>query len=117
MTTPRFYDPHYRLDPVIRKTLSYLDTNALERLLQHMDGMSRDHLLASLLPRQIVVEPTEGRSFSVLSRTSDPFLNELLEEMWQPFWDQEPLECLEDPHSPYPGRERALRRRLATDSQ
>ncbi len=55
--------------------------------------------------------PPRPNEFWVLQGFGNAVLDELLAEVWQPFWDVQPDEMLEDPHSPYPGRNLARRRR------
>jgi hypothetical protein len=106
------FDESFRLDAATRERIAPgFDIDAIERLLQHLDVASRPFVLDEFLLPQYRAYPPGPNAWRVLTRTTDPVLNELLAEVWQPFWDTQPDELLEDPHSPYPGQELARRRR------
>ena len=107
-------DPTYRINPETRARIApQFDAQALERLLQHLAADARQSFIEQFLVSAPVTADAGGRvpDVSILTRISDPVLQDLLEEVWQPFWQTMPPAALADPHSPYPGRERARRRR------
>lgn len=107
-------DKTFHLDPAIRAGIApHFDAAALERLLQRLDPEDRATILdAFLLPSYRTTPPEPNQSFQVIG-SSDSLINELLAEVWQPFWADQPDEALDDPYSPYPGRELARERRAA----
>ncbi len=107
-------DRTYRLSASIRDELpSGIDAGALERLLQHYPEDYRASLFNSVVgkPDPPKANGTPG-DISRLDRISDPVLQRLLEECWQPYWAVQPLAMLERLGGP-PGREPALQRRRA----
>lgn len=107
-------DETFRLDAATRARIAPgFDVDALEHLLQHLDALGRPVVLDGfLLPEYRLYVPAPNQWWTLKGFT-DPVLNELLAEVWQPFWDTQPDEMLADPHSPYPGQELARRRRGA----
>lgn len=102
-------DLSYRLTAEDRaRVLPPYDPDALERLLQQAIPDIRPLLLEGILP-----ERKENSSpWDHLSRINDPVLQALLEAFWQPFWEDFPIEVLEDRSmDTYPGRLLALERR------
>lgn len=106
------FDESFRLDAVTRDRIAPgFDIDALERLLQHLDPTSRTFVLDEfLLPQYRANAPGPGQ-WRVLKGFTDPVLNDLLAEVWQPFWDTQSDEMLAEPGSQYPGQELARRRR------
>jgi hypothetical protein len=81
-------DRSYRIDAAARARLHPgVDAEALERLLQHFPAESRASHLEMFSTRHVVVN-TDDRApdVTVLTRISDPGMQLLLEEVWQPFW-------------------------------
>ena len=113
---PNTSDAEYRLSAELRPHVApEFDCDALERLLQYSDAITRTQLLDHfLLPEHRSVPPVPNRSFTLIGSTDDRF-NALLAEAWQPFWLDKPNEMLEDPGSDYPGRELARERRRRID--
>ncbi len=112
MTAPT-PDRGYRIDAAARSRLqSGVDVDALERLLQHFPADSRPSHL-EMFSVQCVVVDRDGRApdVTVLTRISDPLMQNLLEEVWQPYWtalsDAELAQATGGP----PGLELARRRR------
>jgi hypothetical protein len=105
-------DETFHLDPAIRAGIApHFDAAALERLLQYLDPADRAFILDPfLLPSYRTTPPVPNQSFQVIG-SSDSRVNELLAEVWQPFWASQPDEALDDPSLPYPGRELARERR------
>jgi hypothetical protein len=99
-------DETFRLNAATRAQIAPgFDVDALERLLQHLDVLGRPVVLDGfLLPEYRRYAPAPNQWWT-LKGFIDPVLNELLAEVWQPFWDTQPDEMLADPYSPYPGRE------------
>ena len=111
---PKLPDLNYRIDPATRARVApHFDAQALERLVQHLPADAREAFLEHFLVARSVSTDVDGSipDVTVLTRISDPVQQSLLEEVWQPFWRLVPVEALDDPHSPWPGRELALRRR------
>lgn len=106
-------DRSYRIDPTERSRLQPgVDADALERLLQHFPADSRSSHLDMFSVRRVVVD-RDGRApdVTVLTRISDPVMQNLLEEVWQPFWSTVSDAELEQEFGGPPGRELARRRR------
>jgi hypothetical protein len=102
----------FQLDPETRARVApQFDVDALEKLMRHLDAASRPGMLNGFLLPEFSSAPPRPNAFWVLQGFGKPVLDELLAEVWQPFWDVQPDEMLEDPHSPYPGRTLARRRR------
>ena len=106
-------DRGYHLDADARSRLRPgVDPDALERLLRHFPAESRHSHLEMFSAWPVVASP-DGRAPDVtaLTRMSDPAMQNLLEEVWQPFWaalsDAELEHALGGP----PGLELARRRR------
>jgi hypothetical protein len=105
-------DDHFGLDAATRTRIApQFDCDALERLLQHLEAEARPIMLDFFLLPQFGSAAAEPNTWLTLMGSTDPVLNQLLAEVWQPFWDAQPQEMLDDPDSPYPGRELARRRR------
>jgi len=107
-------DRGYRLDADARSRLKQgIDPDALERLLQHLPAESRGSHLEMFSARPIVVD-RDGRSpdVTVLTRVSDPVMQHLLEEVWQPFWAALSDASLEQARGGPPGLELARQRRV-----
>lgn len=102
-------DGTYRLSNEERGKLQEgFDAEALERLL----GMVRPDMRPELLAHfQIGDEagPHRGR----IIQLNDPQLQQVLEEVWAPMWDDFPEEMLEVKDDPLPGRGVAKQRREA----
>lgn len=81
------------------------DPDALEVFLQWIDPSVREEFLGAF---QYQDTPGEGR---YLTGLDDPFLQDLLEEVWVPYWRIYPTEeeILRAPAT-FPGREKALKR-------
>ncbi len=110
MPTPS--NDSFQLDPETRARVApQYDVDALVKLLGHLDPASRRSTLAGFLLPDIRSTPPPPNQFWVLQGFGNAVLDELLAEVWQPFWDVQPDEMLEDPYSPYPGRNLARRRR------
>jgi hypothetical protein len=115
-TVPSDADPEFRLTAELRAHVApEFDCDALERLLQHVDPVTRAYLLdLFLLPEHRSVPPVPNQ-FTTLVGSTDERFNALLAEVWQPFWLDKPDEMLDDPDSRYPGRELARERRRRVD--
>lgn len=110
MSTPS--NESFRLDSETRAHVApQFDVDALQKLLGHLDAASRPGMLDGFLLPEFSSTPPRPNQFWILQGFNNPVLDELLAEVWQPFWDVQPDEMLEDPHSPYPGRNLARRRR------
>jgi hypothetical protein len=108
------FDESFRLDVETRARVApQFDLDALERLLQHLDAPGRGLVLDEFLLPQYRTNAPGRNEWRILKGFTDPVLNELLAEVWQPFWDTQPDEMLTVPHSQYPGQELARRRRRA----
>jgi hypothetical protein len=105
-------DRNYRIDAAARLRLRPgVDPDALERLLQYFPAESRASHLEMFSNPNIEVDGDGRRpDVTMLDRISDPVLQRLLEEVWQPYWAAIPNAELEWPGGP-PGRELARRRR------
>ena len=80
-------DLSYHIDAVARASLQPgVDPDALERLLQYVPAESRASHLEMFSVRHTVVD-ADGRAPDVttLDRISEPMMQSLLEEVWQPF--------------------------------
>lgn len=98
----------FRLEPDVRaNVLPCFDVEALERLLSMVNPPLRDELLQPFL-RRLPGEPSPGW----LGEIFDAELQEVLEEVWVPYWDDTPVEDL-DHYEPLPGRTLARERRAA----
>src|SRR4051794_2829982 len=87
--------------------------NALERFLQAAEPEARPMQVEPFLLPEFQTPPQRNHWYAVIGST-DPKLDELLAEVWQPFWAHAPVELWADPDCPYRGREIALRRRGTT---
>ena len=106
-------DRMYHLDATARSRLNPgVDPDALERLLQYFPAESRPSYLEMFSIRHEVAD-SEGRvpDVTVLTRISDPGMQNLLEEVWQPFWATVSDAELEQEIGGPPGLELARRRR------
>ena len=102
-----------RLDATARSRLNPgMDAAALERLLQYFPAESRPSHLEMFSIRHEVAD-SEGRvpDVTVLTRISDPVLQTLLEDVWQPFWATVSDAELEQESGGPPGLELARQRR------
>jgi hypothetical protein len=105
-------DHSFKLDTATRARIApHLDSDALERLLQHVEPEARPISLDWFLLPEFRSAAQERNTWFTIVGVTDPVLNQLLAEVWQPYWGAQPQEVLEDPDSPYPGRELARRRR------
>ena len=106
------FDETFHLDAATRARIAPgFDVDALERLLRHLGPLDRPIALAYfVLPQYREYTPGPNQWWTLKGFT-DPVLNELLAEVWQPFWDTQPDEMLADADSNYPGQELARRRR------
>ena len=105
-------DRDYHIDADARSRLNRgVDPDALERLLQYFPAESRQSHLEMFSERLALDADGRVPDVTVLTRVSDPVMQNLLEEVWQPFWamlsDEEFEEALGGP----PGLELARRRR------
>ncbi|HYW07889.1 MAG TPA: hypothetical protein VE913_13095 [Longimicrobium sp.] len=103
-------DQSFRLDPQQRETISPgYDVEALERML----SMIRPDLRAEILENfQVRKKPIGlGEGWVYLVQINDPKLQEVLEEVWAPMWDNAPDQALEENWYQWPGREIAKQRR------
>ena len=85
MPTP---DRSYRIDAAARLRLKRdVDADALERLLQYFPAESRTSHL-DMFSDRVVGADADGPAPDVttLDRISEPVMQQLLEEVWQPFW-------------------------------
>ena len=106
------FDESFRLDAATRAQIAPgFDIDALERLLQHLDAPSRSFVLDEFLLPDFRAHAPRPNEWRVLKGSTGPVINELLAEVWQPFWARQPDEILADPNAPYPGQELARRRR------
>ena len=111
--SPGLPDRSYQLDPATRARVApHFDANALERLVQHLTPEARP----SFIEQFLIAPPAEATAdghvpdVSILTRISDPVMQGLLEEVWQPYWATMPDAALDNAGGP-PGRELARRRR------
>jgi len=105
-------DHPFTLDAATRSRIApQFDSDALERLLQHLEAEARPIILDYFLLPQFRSTPAQPNTWFMLAGFTDPILNQLLAEVWQPFWDAQSQEMLDDPDSRYPGRELARQRR------
>ena len=103
-------DTGFRLDPQQRETINPgYDVDALERLLSMVRPDLRTELLENFQDRKKPVRP--GQGWVYLVQINDPKLQEVLEEVWAPMWDNAPDQALEENWYQWPGREIAKRRR------
>ena len=112
MTTPT-PDRGYRIDTVARSRLRPgVDADALEHLLQYFPAESRASHLDMFSIREAAAD-IDGRipDVTVLDRISDPRMQQLLEEVWQPFWAALSDAELAHARGGPPGLELARRRR------
>jgi len=110
--SPPSPDRTYRIDAAARLRLRPgVDPEALECLLQYFPAESRESHLEMFSNANIEVD-RDGRrpDVTTLDRISDPVLQRLLEEVWQPHWAATSDAEFDLPGGP-PGRELARRRR------
>jgi hypothetical protein len=106
-------DDSYHIDAAARARLQPgVDADALERLLRCFPAESRASHLDMFSSRLVMVD-ADGRAPNVtsLDRISEPVMQRLLEEVWQPFWASFSDAELEQKRGGPPGRELARRRR------
>lgn len=111
--TPDASDARYRITAAARLRLKRgIDPDALERLLQHFPAESRASHLEMFSVHRVVAD-ADGRipDVAVLTRISNPVLQQMLEEVWQPYWDEFSDVELEEISGGPPGLELARRRR------
>jgi hypothetical protein len=106
-------DDSFRLDDITRTHVAPdYDAEALERLLQALEPQARALVLEEFLrPEYRTPLLANESTWRTLVGFTDPKLNELLAEVWQPFWTRQPAEVWADPYCHYPGRELARQRR------
>ena len=105
-------DPTYHIDAAARARLQRgVDPDALERLLQCFPAESRASHLDMFSDRVVVDADGRVADVTVLTRISNPGMQNLLEEVWQPFWSSFSDAELEQELGGPPGRELARRRR------
>ena len=106
-------DLSYHLDAAARARLQPgVDANALESLLRYFPAESRvSHLDMFSIPWTMVDADGRAEDVTTLDRVSEPVMQQLLEEVWQPFWASVSDAELEGELSGPPGRELARRRR------
>lgn len=112
MTTPS-PDRSYRIDSDARsRLLPGVDADALERLLQYFPAESRGSHLDMFSIREAAAD-VDGRipDATVLDRISDRRMQQLLEEVWQPYWATRSDAELARARGGPPGLELARRRR------
>lgn len=102
------------LSPAARAQLSRsFDLDAMDRLLATLGAEDRALFLASFKDAEWAASgrrDVETRDVSITVWFRDPERQQLLEEVWAPFWSQLPATALSDPSSPLPGRRLAARR-------
>jgi hypothetical protein len=106
-------DPSCHIDAAARAKLQPgVDPDALERLLRCFPPESRASHLEMFSVRHLVADGN-GRipDVTVLTRISNPVMQNLLEEVWQPFWASFSAAELEQERGGPPGRGLARRRR------
>jgi hypothetical protein len=98
-------DPNFRLTETDRQQLRrFFDLDALERLLSHVPPEHRPEIIQAFqLPTN-----NEVRELWYLG---DPELQEMLEEVWAPFWQRMPLDAVKADDSERPGKRLAIARR------
>jgi hypothetical protein len=100
-------DPAFRLTDADRERMRrFFDLDALERLLSHVPPERRPEILESFQ----IPQSNEVRELWFID---DPELQEMLEEVWAPFWMRMPLETVEMDDSERPGKRLAIARRHA----
>jgi hypothetical protein len=105
-------DTTYRMSKEDRaKVQEGFDADALERLVSMVRPDMRQELLVHF---QVGEEggPLRGR----IVQMNDPVLQQVLEEVWAPMWDDVPDEDLDVTNDPLPGRGVAKQRRAAARS-
>ncbi len=120
-------DTTFVISPDLRsKIVATIDIQALETLLQWLPANARDwYLKPFLLPipdsAASVREDSDSNSvqaratipdIEIVIRVSDPVIQNLLEDVWQPYWSTFSDEELRITDEPMPGLERAKRRRF-----
>ena len=105
-------DPSCHIDDAARARLQPgVDPDALERLLRCFPAESRASHLDMFSIRLVVDADGRAADVTVLTRISNPVMQHLLEEVWQPFWASFSDAELEQELGGPPGRELARRRR------
>jgi hypothetical protein len=103
-------DPTFRLSADERARVApAFDADALERLLANMQPQYRPEILKNFLVRRH--EPGEP-ILTLTVKMGDPVLNQMLGEVWQPYWVLDP-DAIDHEDADYPGRELARARRDA----
>jgi hypothetical protein len=103
---------NYHIDADARSRLRRgVDPDALERLLQHLPAESRQSHLEMFSVRLEADADGRAPDVTVLTRISDPVMQNLLEEVWQPFWAMLSDEEFDQASGGPPGLELARRRR------
>lgn len=103
-------DAGFRIDAAERAKLRPgFDVAALERLL----SMVRPDMRATILGhfQKKTVQPGGRQEWSDLVEIHDPKLQEVLEEVWAPMWNNAPDQAIEENWYKWPGREIAKQRR------
>src|SRR6185436_20651210 len=81
-------DPSFRLSPEERSQVApAYDADALERLLATIYPPARADILKKFLVKHDNPNPAR---LTTVSRFTDPVLQHLLDEVWAPFWAQNP---------------------------
>jgi hypothetical protein len=106
-----------RLSSDVRKRWEgRFDVTAVEELLASMTPGDQHDFLVSIGATGTTPSGAETRDVTVLTRSTDPARQALIDRMWAPFWDHLPPELLDRTDLPYPGRELAKARRAARAS-
>jgi hypothetical protein len=85
----------------------------MDRLLATLGPEDRAQFLDSFQDAELAASgrrDVETRDVSITVWFSDPERQQLLEQVWAPFWSQLPATALSDPSSPLPGRRLAALR-------
>lgn len=109
-------DKGFRIDAAERaRVRPGFDVDALERLLGMVRPDLRNEILANF--QEKTARPGHGQGWSALVEINDAKLQEVLEEVWAPMWDNAPDQALEENWYQWPGREIAKRRRAQARSR
>jgi len=102
-----------RLPDEVRARLEgRFDVAAVEELLATMHPDDKHDFLVSIGGTRRAPADGETRDVSVLTRSTNPERQALIDRMWAPYWDHLPPELLDRTDLPYPGRELAKARRV-----